>query len=169
MENYFMKKLITLLTVLLFAMALISCSKVGTSPQGEETPIEKAAIKLVSDVKDGGYKLIGADELYRWMEEKKDFVLIDAHPKADYEKAHIKGAVNSPFPKTDKEVTPAEKANVVKVAGTDKNKPVVIYCGFTACRRSHFGAAALIENGYKNVYRYPGGITGWKEYKYPTN
>jgi hypothetical protein len=68
MENYFMKKLITLLTVLLFAMALISCSKVGTSPQGEETPIEKAAIKLVSDVKDGGYKLIGADELYRWME-----------------------------------------------------------------------------------------------------
>jgi len=163
-----MKKLLSALAVMLFALTVISCATVGTSPSGKELPIEKASMKLLADVKEGGYQLVNSDDLNKWMTEKKNMVIIDAHPAEDYKKAHIKGAINSPFPKTDKEVTPADKANVLKIAGADKNKTIVIYCGFTACRRSHFGAKTLIDNGYKNVYRYPGGITGWMENKFPT-
>ena len=162
-----MRKLLTAATVMLTALILISCSNIGTSPSGKEIPIEKASIKLVADVKDGGYQLISAEELNKWMTEKKDMIIIDSMPKEDFAKTHIKGAVNSPFPRTEKELTPTEKENVVKVAGADKNKIIVIYCGFTACRRSHFGAKTLVENGYKNIYRYPGGIISWKENKFP--
>jgi len=71
------------------------------------------------------------------------------------------------MPKTEKELTTADKENLLKVAGPDKEKPVVVYCGFVACRRSHIGAKVLVENGFKNVYRYPGGISGWSESGYP--
>ena len=44
---------------------------------------------------------------------------------------------------------------------------VVIYCGFVKCTRSHNGAAWAVKLGYKNVYRYSGGVFAWKGAKYP--
>ena len=49
----------------------------------------------------------------------------------------------------------------------NKNKLIVIYCGFVKCTRSHNGASWAVKLGYKNVYRYPGGIFAWKGAKYP--
>jgi thiosulfate/3-mercaptopyruvate sulfurtransferase len=153
---------------LVSVFTLVACAGIGTSPRGLEAPIEKASMKLVTDIKDGGYKLIGAEDLNKMFTEKKDFVLIDTMPKQDYDKARIKSAVNGPIPKTEKELTPFDKENILKVAGHDKGKTIVVYCGFTACRRSHLGAKILVENGFSSVYRYPGGIIGWQEYGYPT-
>ena len=161
MKKYFV--VIALMSV----FALVACTGIGTSTKGLETPIEKASMKLVTDVKDGGYKLIGTEELNKWVTEKNDFLLIDTMPKEAFDKIRIKGAVNSPVAKTEKEFTPAEKENILKIAGSDKDKTVVVYCGFTACRRSHLGAKTLVENGFKNVYRYPGGIIAWNENGYP--
>ena len=42
-----------------------------------------------------------------------------------------------------------------------KNKKIVVYCGFTKCKRSDTAAVALVKAGYTNVYRYPGGATAW--------
>jgi rhodanese-related sulfurtransferase len=161
MKKYFV--VIALLSVFVLA----GCASVGTSPKGLEAPIEKASMKLMTDVKDGGYKLIGTEELNKWVTEKTDFLLIDTMPKEAFDKIRIKGAVNSPVAKTEKEFTPAEKENILKIAGSDKDKTVVVYCGFTACRRSHLGAKTLVENGFSKVYRYPGGIVSWNENGYP--
>ena len=162
MKKYFV--VIALVSV----FALAACAGIGTSPKGLETPIEKASMKLMADVKDGGYKLIGTEELNKWVTEKKDFLLIDTMPKENFDKVHIKGAVNSPLAKTEKEFTPAEKENILKIAGSDKSKTIVVYCGFTACRRSHLGAKTLVGKGFSSVYRYPGGITAWNENGYAT-
>ncbi|TAL16240.1 rhodanese-like domain-containing protein [bacterium] len=166
-----MKRFLNASLVLLFALTLSACagigSKIGTSPSGLELPIEKASLKLLDDAKDGGYKLVNTEELYKWTAEKKDMIIIDVLPKDEYDKGHIPGAVNSPLPKTEKELTPFDTESVVKTAGSDKEKPVVLYCGFVACRRSHLGAKILAENGFKSVNRYPAGITGWKEMGYP--
>jgi rhodanese-related sulfurtransferase len=51
--------------------------------------------------------------------------------------------------------------------GTDKEKTIVIYCGFVKCTRSHNGATWAVKLGYKNVYRYSGGVFAWKGAKYP--
>jgi rhodanese-related sulfurtransferase len=153
----------------LAVLMLTGCAGLGTSPKGLELPIEKASIKLVSDAKEGGYRLVGTEELNKWIAEKKDVLIIDTMPKPDFEKLHIGGAVNAPMPKTEAELTPADKQGLLKVAGNAKERTVVAYCGFTACRRSHFGAKLLVENGFANVYRYPAGIVGWKEAGFPTN
>ena len=152
---------------LLFTFMLTACAGIGTSPKGLEAPIEKASMTLVADVKGGGYPLIGAEALNKWQTEKKELILIDTMPKEDFDKSRIKGAVNGPMPRTEKELTPYDRTTILKVAGGDKEKTIVVYCGFTACRRSHWGAKLLVESGYKNVYRFPGGIIGWLEYGYP--
>jgi hypothetical protein len=121
MKKYFV--VIALMSV----FALVACTGIGTSTKGLETPIEKASMKLVTDVKDGGYKLIGTEELNKWVTEKNDFLLIDTMPKEAFDKIRIKGAVNSPIAKTEKEFTPAEKENILKIAGSDKDKTVVVY------------------------------------------
>jgi rhodanese-related sulfurtransferase len=46
------------------------------------------------------------------------------------------------------------------------NKKIVVYCGFVKCRRSHEAAQYLVKQGFKNVYRYPGGIYAWLDAGY---
>lgn len=43
----------------------------------------------------------------------------------------------------------------------NKDKTIIVYCGFVGCERSHQGAKFLTSKGFKNVYRYPGGISAW--------
>jgi thiosulfate/3-mercaptopyruvate sulfurtransferase len=151
------------------SLALIGCASThGTSPKGLEIPIENAAIKLVSDVKDGGYKTVGTAELKKWLDQGKKVTIISALPAAeDQTFGTLPGSINAALPKTEKELAPADKANLLKVAGSDKEKTIVVYCGFVACRRSSIGAQILVENGFKDVYKYPGGITAWQEAGYP--
>ena len=137
-----MKKCFVVIT-LLSVFALAACAGIGTSPKGLETPIEKASMKLATDVKEGGYTLIGTETLNKMLAENKNLILIDTMPKEAFDEIRIKGAVNSPVAKTEKEFTPAEKQNILKVAGTDKSKTIVVYCGYTSCRRSHLGSENL--------------------------
>ena len=43
----------------------------------------------------------------------------------------------------------------------NKDKKIIVYCGFVGCARSHQGAMYLVKQGFTNVYRYPGGIAAW--------
>ena len=61
-----------------------------------------------------------------------------------------------------RETAGKSKADFEKLLGADKKAPVVVYCGFVKCTRSHNGAAWAVKLGYKNVYRYSGGIFAWK-------
>lgn len=137
---------------------------VGTSPKGLEIPIEKAAVKFTADLKEGGYRVVTTDQLKKWLDDGKRVTLISTLPPED-EKGfgRLPAALSGPMPKSEKELTPAQRDALVKVAGDDKEQAVVLYCGFVACRRSHVGAKVLVEEGFKNVYRYPGGIAGWLE------
>jgi rhodanese-related sulfurtransferase len=150
-------------------VSLAGCATVpGTSSKGLEIPIEKATLKFMADVKDGGYKIVNTDDLKKWIDEGKKMTIISALTLDDDKNiGKLPGAVNGVMPKTEKELTQADKDNLLKVVGNDKEKAIVIYCGFVACRRSHLGAKVLVENGFQNVYRYPGGTTAWAEMGYP--
>ena len=164
-----MKTLQYLALIAVTSLTLAGCAAThGTSPKGLEVPIEKAALKFSSDIKDGGYGIVTTDELKKWLDEGKKLTIISALPAVeDKEFGLLPSAVNGVIPKTEKELTQADKENLLKVAGPDKEQPVVIYCGFVACRRSHIGAKVLVENGFRNVYRYPAGVTGWQQSGYP--
>jgi rhodanese-related sulfurtransferase len=66
-----------------------------------------------------------------------------------------------------KETDGKTQADYVALLGPDKEKAIIIYCGFVKCTRSHNGARWAKKLGYKNVYRYTGGIFAWKGAKYP--
>jgi rhodanese-related sulfurtransferase len=87
---------------------------------------------------------------------------------SSYKKAHIPGALQFLFPIPDmndwdsKETDGKTAEDYEKLLGPDKDKTIVVYCGFVKCTRSHNGAVWAKKLGYNNVYRYPGGIFAWK-------
>ena len=101
-------------------------------------------------------------------------LIVDTMPYEDsYKKQHVPGAVQFLFPIPDmKEWESAETdgktlEDYTTLLGEDKGKTIVIYCGFVKCTRCHNGAAWAVEQGYENVFRYPGGIFAWKGADYP--
>mgnify|MGYP000132876789 FL=1 len=128
---------------------LLSVSLVGwrtgdglnrSAKDGKENEVEKAAIKLVKATKTGDYNLISADELKKSIDNKEDMILVDTIPADRFEKTKIKGAVNAGLPKEMKDLKPEEKEAFLKTLGDNKDKKIVVYCGFTACERSNVGA-----------------------------
>ena len=82
------KKRIALMTLLMFVVTGVSA---GNSLL-KETDIEAVALKVVKEVREGGYTLLSVAELKQMIEAKEDFVLIDAHPTEEYNLAYIDGA-----------------------------------------------------------------------------
>jgi len=140
----------------------------------KEVEKEAEAVKLVREVRRGGYDLVTAAELKQWIDSGKEMVIIDTMPYEDsYKKMHVPGAAQFLFPIPDmnqwdsNETAGKTKEDFAALLGDDKDQPIVIYCGFVKCTRSHNGAAWAVQLGYKNVYRYPGGIFAWKGAGYP--
>ena len=139
-----------------------------------EVEKEGEAVKLVHEVERGGYQVVTTDELKQWIDSKKDMLIVDTMPyDASYKKGHVPGALQFLFPIPDmntwdtKETDGKSRADYETLLGVDKDKTIVIYCGFVKCTRSHNGAAWAVKLGYKNVYRYPGGIFAWMGADYP--
>jgi len=135
----------------------------------KEVEKEQGAVKLVREVQGGGYDVVTTAELKKWIDAGKQMAIVDTMPyEKSYKKAHVPGAKQFLFPIPDmpawdtKETAGKSKADFEKLLGADKEIPVVIYCGFVKCTRSHNGAAWAVKLGYKNVYRYSGGIFAWK-------
>ncbi len=140
----------------------------------EEVDKEKGAVKLVREVQRGGYDLVTVKTLKAWQDEKKRMVIVDTMPyEASYKKAHLPGAVQFLFPIPEMEAwdialtDQKTQKEFEALLGADKDRLIVIYCGFVKCTRSHNGAYWAKRLGYKNVYRFPGGIYAWKGMDYP--
>jgi len=155
-------------------MALSTCAPAKNKFE-QEVEKEQGAVKLVREVQRGGYDVVTTEELKKWIDSGNDMLIVDTMPyKASYKKAHVPGAKQFLFPIPEmktwdtKETNGKSKEDFATLLGPDKNKTIVIYCGFVKCTRSHNGAVWARILGYKNVYRHPGGIFAWKGAKYPT-
>lgn len=165
-------KLMTL--ILLVAVYALPAMAFMDNKFEKEVKKEAGAVKLVREVQRGGYDLVTTEELKKWIDSGKDILIVDTMPFAgSYKKQHVPGAVQFLFPIPDmnewntKETDGKTKEDFLKLLGDDKDKLIVIYCGFVKCTRSHNGAVWAVKLGYKNVYRYPGGIFAWKGAGYP--
>jgi rhodanese-related sulfurtransferase len=131
---------------------------------------EIIAVNFAREIMEGGYKAVTADQLKKWTDEKKEVLIVDTMPlEESYKKEHVPGAVQIEFPIPEmKEIDDKKKAEFLKLLGPDKDRLMVFYCGFVECTRSHNAAMWAVNLGYKNVYRFPGGIMGWAQAGYPT-
>ena len=101
------------------------------------------------------FKDITREELKKWMDEKKDFVLIDVLVKGSYEARHLPGAKHAAASEADF----LEK--VEKLVSTKET--VVVYCSSFNCQTSPRAANLLVESGYTNVYDFRGGLADWQD------
>lgn len=160
-----------LVGLLVFGLAAAVAAKNKFEAEVEN---EAGAVKLLREVQRGGYDVVTTEQLKQWIDSGKDMIIVDTMPYADsYKKQHVPGAVQFLFPIPDmkewdtNETGGKTEEDFVKLLGSDRNRTIVIYCGFVKCTRSHNGAAWAVKLGYKNVYRYPGGIFAWKGADYP--
>ena len=110
----------------------------GASPHGG-TPVD---VKL-PPVTDGELAQAIADP---------NVVVIDAQGDGQFERAHIDGALNFAL---DDVLGQAEQAIHAK------DQRVVVYCTDEACLGAEFVGTQLVEAGYSNVGRFPGGVDAW--------
>ena len=135
------------LLILLPALILMGCG--GEAPKDKfqmEVEKEAGAVKLVREVERGGYDVVATEKLKNWIDSGKEMVIVDTMPfEASYKKAHIPGAVQFLFPipdmnEWDTNLTDGRtQEDFIKLLGDDKDKLIVIYCGFVKCTRSHNG------------------------------
>ncbi|MFB1027029.1 MAG: rhodanese-like domain-containing protein [Flavobacteriaceae bacterium] len=76
--------------------------------------------------------------------------LVDVRTADEYNKGHIKNALNIDFLDSNFEL------NTQKL---DKNKPVIVYCQRGG--RSSKSATKLLENAFVKVYNLKGGFSKW--------
>ncbi|MCJ7542441.1 MAG: rhodanese-like domain-containing protein [Desulfobacterales bacterium] len=167
------KTIFSLVVVGLFVIGLTSPS-LAKNKFEKEVETEQDAVKLVREIQRGGYDVITAKELKDMIDSGKDVLIIDTMPYgASYKKAHIPGAEQFLFPIPEmkewntKETGGKSVDDFKAMLGPDMSKTIVIYCGFVKCARSHNGAMWAKKLGYKNVFRFSGGIFAWKGAKYP--
>lgn len=97
-------------------------------------------------------------------EDASKYVLVDARKKADYDDAHIAGAVSAEVNGTSDEVTSAEKENVKAVVdkyGKDKTYVVICYSGNRyAKKETGFMRDFGVDNN--NILTMTGGMGAWR-------
>ena len=169
------KTTLAMVFLAILALVLVSPAYALKDKFEKEVDKEQGAVKLVREVQRGGYDIVKTDELKKMIDGGKDILIIDTMPyEASYKKNHVPGAKQFLFPIPDmktwdtKETGGKTKEDYEALLGKDKNKTIVVYCGFVKCTRSHNGAVWAKELGYKNVFRYPGGIFAWKGAKHET-
>ena len=163
-------------TIISILILLSPVSSLALDEQfAQEVEKETSAVKLARETISGGYDLITTAELKKLTGSNKGEVLIiDTMPyEASYKKEHVPGAGQFLFPipeMTEWDTSGTDgrtQGDFERLLGKDKDKIIVIYCGFVKCTRSHNGALWAKKLGYKNVYRYSGGIYAWKGAGYP--
>ncbi len=143
------KKILCGIMVGLFLVGIsASAFAFGTNKFKAELKKEQGAVKLLREVQQGGYGIVTTDELKGMIDAKKDILIIDTMPYEDsYKKNHIPGAKQFLFPiaemqEWDIKETDGKTVEDFKILlGPDKDRMIVVYCGFVKCTRSHNGAA----------------------------
>jgi rhodanese-related sulfurtransferase len=105
---------------------------------------------------------ISTEELRHILTEKSATVF-DVRPDLEFAISHIPGAVNvAPKTGTSKALYVSDVAEIGRVLGGDKSKPVVLYCNGPFCGKSKRVSEDLLAAGFTNVKRYQLGIPVWR-------
>lgn len=100
------------------------------------------------------FKIISTEQLKAMLDEKKDFALIDARTKEEYQEAHIAGAISIPEKSFDE---------LKYLLPSDKNSLLVFYCNGVKCGKSKRSAKKAMALGYTNISIYNEGFPVWEE------
>ena len=99
------------------------------------------------------------EELRKWYENQKDFVIVDMRNSYEYASGHFKNSID-----TGLDASRELPEKIKKIKEATKNKTVLTVCtGGVRCEKM---SAYLLQEGFKDVYQLDGGMHGYME-KYP--
>lgn len=105
------------------------------------------------------FETIDAKTLKEWLDEGKDFVLVDVLSRESYDAKHLPRAQHADVHKD------GFMEKVTALVG-DKGKTVVVYCASKSCQASPKAADELAQAGYSDVYDFEGGLADWQNAGY---
>lgn len=128
-----MKRIVTVLTVLLAALLLLGC----------------AGQKSAESEEDAMYRTITAGEAKTIMDSESGFIILDVRTQQEYNEGHVENALLIP----DYELEARAEEEL-----PDKSQQILVYC--RSGRRSALAAEKLVALGYTDVKDF-GGIIDW--------
>ncbi len=94
---------------------------------------------------------------------KEGALIIDNRPYFEWAVSHIPGAITvSPKSGISKALYTSDKEEIKKLVNNDKNRLIILYCDGIYCGKTKRVSKELIQDGFKNVYRYQLGIPVWR-------
>ncbi len=141
-----MKKLFALALSLVLMFSLVGCGGKADSASADNAPMQYMTSQELSDV-------LG----------NEDYVILDVRKAADFEEAHIPGAVSADMDAAVNGDTQAGLDTMTKATeGMDENLVLVCYSGKSYAQAS---TNALKEAGYdmSKVYTLEGGMKSWNQ------
>jgi rhodanese-related sulfurtransferase len=87
---------------------------------------------------------------------RRDAIVVDVRPIADFSKSHVINAINIPASSLQKQLTQLEK---------HKGVPIILACRSGA--QSSVVCKTLTKNGFEEVYNLKGGILAWESANLP--
>lgn len=113
----------------------------------------------VSEDKNAVYIVVNSEEVRALLESKTpDLSVVDARTPEEFQKAHIKGAINIPIEQLEKDVT---------LLTAPKHAKLVFYCNGVKCGKSKKSANIALDQGYSDVAVYVDGMPVWTDNGYP--
>lgn len=135
---------IFLFSVLLTFCFVLSCiAQSANAPSGKTTVIKKLSPK----------------EAYDLVQARKgtpNFVVLDVRTPEEFESGHVEGAININY---------HSETFVEELNKLDKNKSYLVYC--RTGRRSGDTVGIMTRQGFGELYRIDGDISGWKSQNLP--
>lgn len=98
----------------------------------------------------GGQPAVSVKEFKKIIASDSEFVLLDVRSEAEFQAAHLPGAMNVERGRLEWIIP-----NIIKKA----DRKIYVYC--QDGRRSGFATERLIEMGYTNTSHIDGGFQGW--------
>jgi rhodanese-related sulfurtransferase len=100
-----------------------------------------------------GYMDVSPEEAKKLIDENMDLIIIDVSPK--YDEGHLPGAINYYI---------GDGSLEAAIPTLDPDSKYLVYCHVDSA--SIGGAQALIDAGFKNVYRLEGNYAAWVDAGY---
>jgi rhodanese-related sulfurtransferase len=105
---------------------------------------------------------VSTEDLRRILAEGTAMVL-DTRPFLEYAVSHIPGARNvSAKPGVPMSMYVSDVAEIGRLGGGDRTRPLLLYCNGPFCGKSKRLAGELLAAGFTNIRRYQLGIPVWR-------
>jgi len=105
---------------------------------------------------------VSTDELKRIL-ANGSAVVLDTRPHLEYAMSHIPGARNvAPKAGVSMSMYVSDVAEVERLVGGDRTKPLILYCNGPFCGKSKRLSEELLAAGFTNVRRFQLGIPVWR-------